>query len=88
MPRTAIIISVAAVLLLPIILLTLMSLFARRPQHLGVTDGRLAACPASPNCVGSQEADTAHHVEPLEFAGSAAAAVAQLKTIIASFPRA
>ena len=88
MPRTAIIISVAAVLLLPIILLTLMSLFARRPQHLGVTDGRLAACPASPNCVCSQEADTAHHVEPLEFAASAAAAVAQLKTIIASFPRA
>jgi uncharacterized protein (DUF1499 family) len=88
MTRTAIIVSVVSVLLLPIVALAMMSLFARRPQNLGVVAGRLAACPASPNCVCSQETDKPHQIEPLEFGGSAADAIAQLKTIIASSPRA
>ncbi len=47
-----------------------MGLFSgRRPADLGVRDGRLAACPTSPNCVSSFEpaADAEHHVAPLPF---------------------
>ena len=35
------------------------------PSGLGVQAGRLAPCPDSPNCVGSQDADVAHAIAPL-----------------------
>jgi uncharacterized protein (DUF1499 family) len=88
MTRTAIIVSIVAVLLLPIVALALMSLFSRRPPHLGVTDGRLAACPSSPNCVCSQATDKDHQVGSLELADSTAAVIARLKTVVESFSRA
>ena len=34
---------------------------------LGVSDGRLTACPSSPNCVSSQAEDEAHRIAPLVF---------------------
>nr|WP_272908876.1 DUF1499 domain-containing protein [Nitrospina gracilis] len=40
-----------------------------RPDHLGVTGGRLAPCPDSPNCVSSFATDAEHKVEPLTFQG-------------------
>lgn len=53
---------------------------------LGVHDGRLAACPAKPNCVSSQ-AKGRYRVAPLTFTGSASLAMARLKQILASLPR-
>jgi uncharacterized protein (DUF1499 family) len=46
----------------------------RRPDNLGVRDGRLAPCKRSPNCVSSQThpSDLEHYVVPLH--GSMAAA--------------
>ena len=89
MTRTAIIVSVVAVLLLPIVALALMSLFERRPQLLGRTEFELAAaCPATPNCVCSHETDSVHRIEPLRITGSTAEAKQQLETIIATIPRA
>ena len=41
--------------------------------NLGVTNGKLAACPSSPNCVSSQ-AESKHFIEPLVFKGSNAEA--------------
>lgn len=35
------------------------------PQGIGPSDGRLAACPESPNCVSSFSVDEAHRIEPL-----------------------
>jgi uncharacterized protein (DUF1499 family) len=47
----------------------------RRPSDLGVRDGKLKACPSSPNCVGSQAAAAdSHFIEPYRFAGDADAA--------------
>jgi uncharacterized protein (DUF1499 family) len=45
----------------------------RRPDGLGVRDGRLAPCPTSPNCVSSQMPadDVEHHVEALAFPDAA-----------------
>ena len=36
------------------------------PQNIGVQDGRLTACPDSPNCVSSFESDTEHGIQPLQ----------------------
>jgi uncharacterized protein (DUF1499 family) len=42
-----------------------------RPTDLGWREGKLAAAPASPNCVSSQadESDGEHWIEPLRFDG-------------------
>lgn len=38
------------------------------PDNLGVDDqGQLAACPASPNCVVSQQADDTHAIAPFTY---------------------
>lgn len=34
---------------------------------LGVNNGHLAACPASPNCVVSQDGDAKHAIEPISY---------------------
>ncbi len=68
---------------------SLLSFSGQRPDNLGVTDGKLAPCPSSPNCVSSQAdaSDAEHSISPLPLEGSATAAIAQLKDIIASMPR-
>jgi uncharacterized protein (DUF1499 family) len=58
----------------------------RRPENLGVKDGRLAACKRSPNCVSSQAdpADLEHYILPIVFRGE----VAALRRAVESMPRA
>ena len=55
----------------------------RKPDNLGVRDGRLAPCKRSPNCVSSQAnpADLEHYIAPLH--GSMAA----VRRAVESFPR-
>ena len=55
----------------------------KRPDNLGVHDGRLAPCKRSPNCVSSQAdaSDREHYIAPIR--GSIAAA----RDAIASMPR-
>lgn len=57
-----------------------------RPAGLGTPDGRLAACPESPNCVHSQATDPRHRVPPLPFAGPPEAALQRLKEQLAQTP--
>ena len=78
------------ILLAPVIGLAVVSMFARRPDNLGVKDGKLATCPASPNCVSTQtdNADAGHRIEPIRFTGPAADARTRLKAAIAALPRA
>ena len=52
------------------------------PKNLGARDGRLVACPASPNCVSSQAGDEQHRIAPLAFTGDPEAAFARLKQIL------
>jgi uncharacterized protein (DUF1499 family) len=54
-----------------------------RPANLGAKDGRLAACPASPNCVSSQSGDERHRIAPLAFIGDPDVAFARLKQVLA-----
>ncbi|MFL6563549.1 MAG: DUF1499 domain-containing protein [Burkholderiales bacterium] len=55
----------------------------KRPDNLGVRDGRLAPCKRSPNCVSSQAdaSDLEHYIAPIR--GSIAAA----RDAIESMPR-
>lgn len=66
----------------------LAGLFAgERPANLGVKDGRLATCPATPNCVASQGADPDHEIAPLSYDSDTAIAMTNLITAIEGMPR-
>ena len=58
-----------------------------QPPSLGAANGRLFPCPASPNCVCSQDADPDHQIAPLPFKGSGSDALTLLRTIIEREPR-
>jgi len=59
-----------------------------RPTHLGVSNGALAPCPATPNCVSSQAQDEAHGIAPLHYDDSSDVAFRQVKAILQSQPHA
>ncbi|MBD2163356.1 DUF1499 domain-containing protein [Calothrix membranacea FACHB-236] len=59
----------------------------KRPNNLGVNNGKLASCPNSPNCVSSQSTDAVHQIAPLTFTSTPEQAIANLKSIIESLPR-
>lgn len=59
----------------------------KRPNNLGVRDGKLAPCPSTPNCVCSQSEDAGHKIEPLTYKSTPEVAFTQLKQAIASQPR-
>jgi uncharacterized protein (DUF1499 family) len=62
----------------------------KRPDNLGVKDGRLAPCKRTPNCVSSQAdpADGEHHIAPIPFKGSALEAMVAAKRAVESMERA
>lgn len=63
------------------------SLFAGSPPAgLGVRDGTLAPCPATPNCVASAAGDDAHRIAPIAYQGEASAAMAKLAKAVAAQP--
>ena len=53
-----------------------------RPSNLGVTDGKLAPCPGTPNCVSSQSDDPQFQVEPLPTTS-----IAEIKKIVEAMER-
>jgi uncharacterized protein (DUF1499 family) len=59
----------------------------RRPDNLGMTNGRLAPCRRTPNCVSSQAdpSDREHYIAPIAFRGDAMAAV---RRVVAAMSRA
>src|SRR5260221_10540956 len=61
----------------------------KRPDKLGVRDGRLAACRRSPNCVSSQAdaSDAVHYIAPIAFKATTAEAMAAAKRAIESMQR-
>jgi len=58
----------------------------RRPDNLGVSNGRLAPCRRTPNCVSSQAdpSDREHYIAPIAFRGDAIEAV---RKAVESLPR-
>ena len=68
-----------------------MGLFSgSRPENLGATDGQLAPCKRTPNCVSSQadaDKDAGHYIAPVRITGSARGVWAALKSLLQSMPR-
>ena len=62
----------------------------KRPDNLGVRDGRLAPCRRTPNCVSSQaeRADEEHYIAPIAFKGDALQAMAALRKALEAMERA
>ena len=56
------------------------------PDILGVTNGRLAACPESPNCVSSYETDEEHGMEAMVLVGETAVAQEKILAIMQAMP--
>lgn len=54
----------------------------RPPLNLGVTEGRLAPCPDSPNCVSSQAAHENQQIEALRYTGDTTQARNRLLTVL------
>ncbi len=67
--------------------MALLSCAGRVPQNLGVEAGRLAPCPASPNCVSSDAPDRAHAVDPLALAAAPTTAWRQAVAAVRALPR-
>jgi uncharacterized protein (DUF1499 family) len=76
-----------AMLLLAVAWGLLFGLPGRPPTHLGVQpDGRLAACPGTPNCVSSDAAGGYHAIAPLRLAAAPGAAMARLQRVLEAMP--
>lgn len=70
-----------------IVVFSLLKLMVPRSNNVGVKEGRLAPCPASPNCVSTQADDAEHRIAPLTFTGTTAMAMFRLKAILSRIPR-
>jgi len=58
----------------------------KRPDYLGVKDGKLPRCKSSPNCVSSQAdpGDAEHYIAPIAFKGGAGDAIGAARKAIES----
>ena len=65
-----------------------MGWFTRPPANLGVSEGRLAACPDRPNCVSSQDESSEHGILPLSFSEAPEQAWQRLRTVLDGMPQA
>jgi uncharacterized protein (DUF1499 family) len=75
-------ISLLGVLLI-LVAITVWARTASRPTDLGVRDGRLTACPGTPNCVSTEAGDA----EPLRVWGDPERAFHELREAIRAMPR-
>jgi len=79
-------VALIALLSLPLGVRT-MNAWSPRPEGLGVREGRLSPCPASPNCVSTQDGQGDQAMDPLRWEGSAKDALDRFETIIRGLPR-
>ena len=59
------------------------------PTNIGINNGKLASCPATPNCVSSQgsNSDAEHRITPLQLSGDNLTTIAKLKQVLQSMPK-
>jgi uncharacterized protein (DUF1499 family) len=59
------------------------------PTNIGINNGKLAACPSTPNCVSSQASvsDIEHSIKPIQVGGETQHIIADLKLAVRSMPR-
>lgn len=79
--------AIVTLFVIAIIAMSVFSLSGKRPSNLGVTNGKLSACPVSPNCVSSDAADTVHNIAAISFQGDASVAWSQLVGYLGKQPQ-
>ena len=59
------------------------------PTNIGINSGKLASCPATPNCVSSQgsSTDAEHRITPLQLSSDNLTTIAKLKQVLQSMPK-
>ena len=66
--------------------LYVLSFSSQAPSNIGVTAGKLAACPDSPNCVSTQAADSEKKMSPIALTASddsSQDAIKKIKAVVA-----
>jgi len=71
-----------------LVIFAVLSFTAKPPETLGLHAGRLAPCPATPNCVSSTATDPQHAIGSFALDRSVGAAREELRRAIAKLPRA
>jgi len=56
-------------------------------NQIGITDGKLAPCPKSPNCVSTQVSDKKHVIQPFKYSLTLKEAKLKILVIIKSLKR-
>lgn len=79
-----ILIIILSVLALLVLFFFITKLVQSRPKPLGVRDGRLLSCPASPNCVCTIDTDDQHGIAPMHYHGDKATAYAKVFRFVSS----
>jgi uncharacterized protein (DUF1499 family) len=79
---TKVLIGIAGFVLVVLVVAQLGIFNGRRPDGLGARNGKLKACPGSPNCVSTQAQDDEHRIEPIAYSGERATVKAQLLNVI------
>ncbi|MGB3693779.1 MAG: DUF1499 domain-containing protein [Spirulinaceae cyanobacterium] len=59
----------------------------KRPNQLGVRDGKLTPCPGTPNCVNSQSDRPQEEIPPLAYDSTPEVAMAKLKGVVEGMER-
>ncbi len=85
--QTAIFITIG-VTMTGVVLIYVVNTLVGPPSTLGITDGKLAPPPTSPNCVSTQAEERSHWIAPLTFEGEADTAIQQVKDVLSTFPQA
>lgn len=77
----------ARTILIAVSLVALFSCAGKRPTDLGVSEGRLRPCPATPNCVSTVADDAAHRVASFDLAVAPDAAWPAVEAAVDAIPR-
>ncbi|NES22732.1 MAG: DUF1499 domain-containing protein [Symploca sp. SIO3E6] len=67
--------------------MAILGLRGTAPQDLGINKGLLKPCPASPNCVVSQNGDDTHSIEPITYQTDRETAKKVLLKVLTVVPR-
>ena len=73
---------VIGVFLIAIIIFVILSISSRKQPELGLVNGQLRACPATPNCVCSEQLGNTAFIEPLIYSSTTEDAWRRVKQAI------
>lgn len=75
--------SFAVLVIVVVVLLIGLSIASRKQPELGLVEGQLRPCPATPNCVCSEYPGKDSYIEALGYSGSSQEAWTRLKKVVA-----